>query len=252
MFSTLIASVFYLIVAGMLLLHVKQRVALWIFLIAAIGAHIYQIGINLPPLPHFEIMRMLSLIALIMNVIAAAFALAKSDSMAVMITVSISAIAVWMPTLFPGDQPERIGWEIKLHASLSIAAYIAISFSALYAIILLWQDYKLRHLGKLESIRLPLDYVERIMFVSALLGEVLLSLSLLSGLLFIDDIFKQHIVHKLFFSLGAWVTIGALLLRQYTVGLRDKVAAIWLLGGFVFIVLAYIGSSIVLQLVLAK
>lgn len=252
MFSTLIASVFYLIVAGMLLFHVKQRVALWIFLFAALLAHIYQIGVNLPPFPHFEIMRMLSMIALIMNVIAAGFALIKSDSMAAMITVSISAIAVWLPTLFPGVQPEKIGWEIKLHASLSIAAYIAISFSALYAIILLVQDYKLRHRGKLESIHLSLDYVERIMFTSAVIGEIVLSLSLLSGLLFIDDVFKQHIAHKTFFSIGAWLIIGSLLLRQHYVGLRDKVAAIWLLSGFVFIALAYLGSNIVLQLILAK
>lgn len=252
MFSTLISSIFYLVASLLFLFNVREKSVIWSALIIALSAHAMQIVVELPPMPYFEIMRMLSLIVFIMNLVAIGFVMFKSDSVACMVTVSISAILVWMPFIFPSVQPEKLGWEVKLHAALSIAAYVALSFSALYAIVLLVQDYKLRNLGKLQSIHLSLDYVERIMFVSALVGELLLSLSLLSGLLFIEDIFAQHIVHKMFFSLGAWVIIGSLLLRYHFAGLRDRVAAIWLLSGFAFIALAYFGSNIVLQLVLHK
>ncbi len=252
MLATITASLLYLLVSLALLFQSKFKQFTWASLVVALVAHAYQIIVDLPPLPNFEIMRMVSFIALAMNVVAIGVALLKSDSMACMVTVGVSAVLVWAPLIFPGHGNEKLGWEIKLHASLSIAAYMAISFAALYALVLLVQDYKLRHRGSLESIRLPLDYVERMMFTATVAGEVLLTLSLLSGLLFISDIFQQHIVHKLFFSLCAWVIIGSLLLRQQLVGLRDRVAALWLLSGFVFLVLAYFGSNIVLQLILQE
>jgi ABC-type uncharacterized transport system permease subunit len=83
-------------------------------------------------------------------------------------------------------------------------------------------------------------------------GFVLLSLALVTGALFLEDIFAQHLVHKTILSIVAWVVFAILLWGRWRFGWRGRTAIRWTIGGFVFLMLAYFGSKFVLELVIGR
>ena len=78
----------------------------------------------------------------------------------------------------------------------------------------------------------------------------LLTLSLVTGVIFVDDIFAQQLAHKTFFSILAWCIYAVLLWGRHQLGWRSQTAARWTFGGFVALMLAYFGSKFVLELLL--
>ena len=80
----------------------------------------------------------------------------------------------------------------------------------------------------------------------------MLSLSLATGLMFLYDIFTQHLAHKTVFSIVAWIIFGILLWGHWSKGWRGKMLINWTIGGFVCLVLAYFGSKLVLEIILKR
>ena len=83
------------------------------------------------------------------------------------------------------------------------------------------------------------------------IGFALLSLSLLTGVLFLEDIFAQHLVHKTTLSIVAWVVFGVLLAGRVLRGWRGRTALIYTISGFVLLIVGYFGSKLVLEFILA-
>jgi len=83
-------------------------------------------------------------------------------------------------------------------------------------------------------------------------GFVLLSMALVTGAVFLEDIFAQHLVHKTTLSIVAWCVFAILLWGRWRFGWRGRTAIRWTIGGFIFLMLAYFGSKFVLELVLAN
>lgn len=79
---------------------------------------------------------------------------------------------------------------------------------------------------------------------------MLLSLSLLSGWIFLEDLFAQHLVHKTLLSLVAWVVFGILLWGRHVRGWRGSKAIRWTLAGFLLLMLAFFGSKLVREFIL--
>jgi ABC-type uncharacterized transport system permease subunit len=71
-------------------------------------------------------------------------------------------------------------------------------------------------------------------------------------MLFLDDIFAQHLVHKTVLSIASWVIFGVLLWGRRKFGWRGRTAIHWTLSGFAFLILAYFGSKMVLELILQR
>ena len=92
---------------------------------------------------------------------------------------------------------------------------------------------------------------EALLFEMIGAGFVLLTLALLSGFMFLEDMFAQHLVHKTVLSIAAWVVFGSLLWGRFKSGWRGQKALIWTLSGFVVLMLAYFGTKFVLELVLS-
>jgi ABC-type uncharacterized transport system permease subunit len=67
---------------------------------------------------------------------------------------------------------------------------------------------------------------------------------------FIDDVFAQHLVHKIFFSVVAWCIFTILLWGRHQLGWRGQTAVRWTLGGFFALMLGYFGSKFVLEMLL--
>jgi ABC-type uncharacterized transport system permease subunit len=77
-----------------------------------------------------------------------------------------------------------------------------------------------------------------------------LSASLITGFIFLEDIFAQHLVHKTVLSIIAWFILGILLIGRFQFGWRGKTAIRWSLSAFALLMLAYFGSKLVLEFIL--
>lgn len=147
-----------------------------------------------------------------------------------------------------------LSWQIETHILLSVLAYSILGLAAFQAILLAVQHHQLhnRRPGGFVRALPPLQTMESLLFQMIGTGFVLLSLSLLTGVLFLEDIFAQHLIHKTVLSLVAWGVFAGLLLGHRQYGWRGRTAIRWTLSGFGFLMLAYFGSKLVLELVLGK
>ncbi len=141
---------------------------------------------------------------------------------------------------------------LQIHILISLLAYSVLSIAALQAILLAIQERQL-HNHKTAGLILALpalQLTERLLFRIIGLGFILLSLALLSGFLFLDDIFAQRQVHKTVLSIAAWLVFATLLWGRWQFGWRGRTAIRWTLGGFFSLMLAYFGSKLVIELIL--
>lgn len=243
-------------VLSVLLLH-RQGKNVGIVLIAAMGvgivAHLMQVLAHLNGVMYnVSVMNVLTLTAVCMTIIGAIRYFMYADSVAYTVVALVAAVCVWLPVFFQAPLTAVDNWSLKVHITLSIAAYIALGFAALYACLLLLQDYRLRKGKRMFRLSLPLNYLERTMMSFTVFGEILLTLSLATGALFIRDLWAQHVSHKVLFGAISWLVIAIMLFRHYRQGFRGRQAALWLLGGFFCLILSYFGSAFVLQMVLHK
>lgn len=143
-------------------------------------------------------------------------------------------------------------WSLKIHVLLSMLAYSLLTLAAVQAVLLAVQDHHLRHRrlrGFVRSLP-PLQTMESMLFEMIAAGFVLLTMALLSGFAFLEDMFAQHLVHKTVLSTLAWLVFGGLLVGRFRYGWRGRTAIVWTLSGFTILILAYFGSKAVLQLIL--
>ncbi|NOZ53266.1 MAG: cytochrome c biogenesis protein CcsA [Gammaproteobacteria bacterium] len=144
--------------------------------------------------------------------------------------------------------------ELKIHILMSIMAYALLSIAAVHAIVLSVQDRHLRNRRPGGFIRAlpPLETMETLLFQMIGLGFFLHSLSLITGVIYLDDMFAQHIAHKTILSIVAWFVFATLLWGRWRFGWRGNTAIRWTLGGFSVLLLAYMGSKWVLEIILGR
>jgi ABC-type uncharacterized transport system permease subunit len=143
---------------------------------------------------------------------------------------------------------------IQGHIMISIIAYSLIMLSALQALTLAYQEHAIRshHPGGFIRFLPPLHDMETLLFQMIGFGFIFLSTALISGFFFVEDLFAQHLVHKTVLSIIGWVILAVLLYGRYRFGWRGKVAIRWTLTAFIFIMLAYFGTKMVLEFFLLQ
>jgi ABC-type uncharacterized transport system permease subunit len=163
------------------------------------------------------------------------------------------AITLVFSILFPDATGKVIPLSIASHVFLSITAYALLALAVCQSILLKIQEQHLHaheingFINKLP----PLQTMERLLFQSLRIGFYLLTLSLITGFIFIDDFFAQHLMHKTILSLVAWVIFAALIFGRKLFGWRGKQAIIATQVGFSVLVIAYFGSKFVLERLLS-
>ncbi|QJQ94613.1 MULTISPECIES: inner membrane protein YpjD [Halomonadaceae] len=143
---------------------------------------------------------------------------------------------------------------IALHAISSALAFALLAIAAAQAVLLALQNHALRHhhiRGLVQSLP-PLTTMERVLFELIWAGMALLTLSIASGFMFLDNLFAQHLVHKTLLSLAAWVIFSILLAGHHFLGWRGLKAVRWTLGGCALLLLAYFGSKFALEIVFQR
>lgn len=171
------------------------------------------------------------------------------------VILPVAALTILLALVFPierlvtGETP--LG--IEAHILTSILAYSILSIAAVQAMLLAVQDHHLRNRrpgGFIRSLP-PLQVMESLLFQMIWLGFVLLSVALLTGLLFLEDLFAQHLAHKTVLSLASWAVFGVLLWGRHRFGWRGRIAIRWTLAGLSVLAVAYFGSKLVLEVMLA-
>jgi ABC-type uncharacterized transport system permease subunit len=166
----------------------------------------------------------------------------------------VAALSIGLLLLFPEQRlvTAAASWQLDSHILLSLLAYSILGLAVLQAVLLAIQDHHLHNRQPGGFIRAlpPLQVMESLLFQMIGTGFVLLTLALVTGMLFLEDIFAQHLVHKTTLSIAAWGVFAILLWGRWRYGWRGSVAIRWTIGGFIFLMLAYFGSKFVLELVL--
>ena len=110
------------------------------------------------------------------------------------------------------------------------------------------------HAHPLDDALPPLLTLERFLFRLIGVAFILLTLTVASGTLFSEELFHQpfKFTYKVVFSLMAWVVFGGLLLGRQRYGWRGRVALRWILVGSAMLLIAYVGSKFVLEVLLGR
>jgi ABC-type uncharacterized transport system permease subunit len=142
---------------------------------------------------------------------------------------------------------------IQGHIMISIIAYSLITLGVLQAGLLAYQDHSIRqhHPGGFIRFLPALHDMEILLFQFLGFGFLFLSASLVSGFIYMDDMFAQHQAHKVVFSIIAWLILGVLLFGRLRFGWRGKKAIRWTLTSFIFLMLAFFGTKLVYEFILA-
>lgn len=189
------------------------------------------------------------------------------DSLRVLM-LPVAAVAVLLPSFFPGVVVPIEGRSVWFvwHIVISMLAYSVLTIAAFHAILMLLQEARLHPKDTKNAKSQPgrfsqmLDHLpallrmERLLFRLIAVGFVLLTLTVLSGIVFSEQLFGAVVKwdHKTIFSLLSWIVFGALLIGRKWRGWRGKVALKFTLFGFVILLLAYIGSRFVLEVILHR
>ncbi len=143
---------------------------------------------------------------------------------------------------------------LQMHIVFSLFAFSVLAISTIQSILLFNQDRQLRkaEFDGLSQALPPLHETEKFLFQTISIGFILLSIALLTGFLFLENMFEQHIAHKTILSILAWLLFAVLLWGRWKFGWRGQMAIRWTLGGFAFLILAYLGSKFVQEILLNR
>lgn len=182
--------------------------------------------------------------------------LAARGRMAALATIvlPIGAATLGLYAALGEQAPDHLDWRLQLHAWSALLAYASLALAALLALLLWLQERALRQRQVSSWLRAlpPLVELEILMFRTIAFGFVLLTGALLTGVLFVEDLLAQDLAHKTVFSLMSWLAFGALLLGRRLRGWRGRTAVRWTLAAMSLLVLAYFGSSFVLEFMLQR
>src|SRR2546422_1721266 len=172
--------------------------------------------------------------------------------------LALAAMCAPLPALFPGvaSPPYTHSTEFRLHLALAMIAYGMFTLAALHALLMTLMERRLHGgaiVGPLAALP-PLLVMERLLFRVILAGFVFLTLTLATGIVFSETLFGQAMKfnHKTLFAVISWLIFAALLTGRHLYGWRGRTALRWTVAGFVALLLAYVGSRFVLEVILQR
>ncbi len=202
----------------------------------------------------FGVFNAASAISLVNVLLILGLTLRRRTELLASIVLPLAALSMLLERLFPDSHilPPDSPVGLQIHILVSIIAYSLLGMAALFAIILAIQN---RHLhnhrpGGLMRRLPPLQTMEKLLFDTIFAGFIGLSLALLSGFAFLEDMFAQHLVHKTILAIVAWLVFAILLIGRIKLGWRGRIAIRWTLAGFATLMLAYFGSKFMLEFVI--
>jgi ABC-type uncharacterized transport system permease subunit len=168
----------------------------------------------------------------------------------------LGAVAVALAEIFPGSSYSHVGsiW-LPLHWALGIASYGLFAAAVVHGWLMQRSERAMR-LAAQTTAGVPLMTLERLTFRFVEAGFVLLSATLIVGWLFAEQLYGPGLAwkwnHKTIFSVLAWLTFASLLTGRARLGWRGLKAIRVLYLGSGLLLLGYVGSRFVLEVVLNR
>lgn len=205
---------------------------------------------------NFGFFNVLSLVSWLMVILLLLSMLAGRRENLGIVVFPLAALCLLLSMAFYNDRHVLSHYSpgLSTHIALAILAYSLLAIAALQALLLAYQDYHLhsRHPGRIMGAMPPLQTMENLLFQVIALGVLVLSLAIVSGMVFLEDMFAQHVAHKTILSIAAWLIFVTLLWGRWRFGWRGRIAIRWSLIGFMFLMLAFFGTKVVFEFVLNR
>lgn len=173
-----------------------------------------------------------------------------------------AALASILPAAFHGNliAVASDSLAFRAHLFIAIAAFSLMTIAALHALLMASMDRSLHSastgtaFGRVLAEVPPLLAMERLLFRLIWTGFLLLTAALISGVLFTEQLFGRPLRfdHKTVFTIASWLVFAGLLAGRHLFGWRGRTALRWTLVGFVMLLLAYVGSRFVLEVILRR
>jgi ABC-type uncharacterized transport system permease subunit len=169
-----------------------------------------------------------------------------------------AAVLSLLPLIIPAVHPlKNTGFAVfKAHLLIAMLAYSLFTIASLHVLLMAMVERHLHshHVPTFVQALPPLLTMESLLFKIIGGGFVFLTLTLATGVLFAEELFGKPLpfTHKTIFGFASWFIFGALLLGRTFYGWRGRVALRWTLAGFMMLVLAYIGSRFVAEIILHR
>ncbi len=143
----------------------------------------------------------------------------------------------------------ELSWQVRAHVLIALLSYGLLTVGTIVALFALVQERRLQaaRLSPVNQLFAPLETTEKLLFGVAAAGFVGLTLTIVSGSSFVNNLVEQHLAHKFGLSILAWLIFGVLLVGRHFRGWRGKRAVRLYLGGFAVLCLAYFGSRLILE-----
>ncbi|GAA5180501.1 cytochrome c biogenesis protein CcsA [Niveibacterium umoris] len=174
------------------------------------------------------------------------------------LAMPVAAAAALLPTAFPSEHalPDTGSVAFRLHFVVAMLAYSLFTLAALHALLMAAAEKQLHSARMTKALAAlpPLMTLESLLFKLVGAGFVLLTLTVGSGVLFSEALFGKPISfsHKTVFAIAAWLLFGILLAGRRLWGWRGRRALRLTLAGFTCLLLAYVGTRFVLEVLLGR
>lgn len=144
----------------------------------------------------------------------------------------------------------------SFHIIISLLAYSLLSLAVVQSMVVLVQERRLHkhQLGHILQALPPLQTMETLMVNMVLVGFAMLTITVVTGIFFSEQTFGKafNFNHHIFLSLLAWAVFGIFLIGRWQRGWRGRFAVNWVLGGGILLILGYLGTKFVLEILLHR
>ncbi|WP_198419022.1 cytochrome C assembly family protein [Motilimonas pumila] len=221
--------------------------------IAAHGVWLYQ-DIFISSGQNLSLMNVAALVSLIISLVLTLATFKLRTWVILPVAYGFAIVNLAAATLLPSHYITHLETrpEVVVHISIALFSYSTLMIAGLFALQLAYLDYQLKQKKKplFHPALPPLMTVERQLFQLIVIGAILLSFSLLTGFVFLQDMFAQGKAHKAILSMIAWLMYMTLIWGHYIKGWRGKpVIYATVIGAFI-LTLAYFGSRFVKEIIL--
>lgn len=174
------------------------------------------------------------------------------------LVLPLAAIVALLPGLFPGEHmlEHTHSLAFTAHITAAMLAYSLFTIAVLHALLISQVEKRLHQASLPRVLRNlpPLLTMERLLFQIIGIGFVLLTFTLASGMVFAEEIFGKawQFNHKVLFGLISWLVFAVLLGGHRFYGWRGRKAVRLTVSGFAFLMLAYLGSKFVVEVLLHR
>lgn len=204
---------------------------------------------------HYDVFNLLSFTSGLMLFLSILFSTYRPVLALSLIGIPVAALGLILGFCFssPKLALTASSFSLDIHIILSLAAYVVLLMATIHAVLLWFQNRELKKKNKKRvwvNLLPPLQAMESLLFDLLVTGFTLLTIALGFGLFTIDNFFAQHLAHKTVFSIISWLVYAVLLMGHYAFGWRGQKAIRFTLIGFSLLALGFIGSKLVLEMIL--